>query len=199
MLPTGENGSFNGFALFLDMTGFTQLTQNLMQHGSEGLEILTETMNTVFTPIVSYIEQHHGFISIFAGDAFTALFPLAYCHSDEVYQAAIYFRNLFQHLQIETPWSAFPLQVKIGIGFGDIQWRIYPVQPYRMYSFSGTAIERSILAEKQSQPGQIMTLGLEETNEMQAVYGNMGKVNMKAQHFVPATILSRKMSGEFGR
>ncbi|MCD4818269.1 MAG: hypothetical protein K8S23_06225, partial [Candidatus Cloacimonetes bacterium] len=44
------NGTFKAATMFLDISGFTAMTQTLMKNGKEGAEILTEMINQVFTP-----------------------------------------------------------------------------------------------------------------------------------------------------
>ncbi len=37
-------GSFEAFTMFVDISGFTKLTETLMQHGKEGAEVLYCTL-----------------------------------------------------------------------------------------------------------------------------------------------------------
>ncbi|KKL22362.1 hypothetical protein LCGC14_2436180, partial [marine sediment metagenome] len=75
-LQKGESsGSMDATALFLDISGFTRLTESLMQHGKEGAEILSNIINRIFTLPIQTIYSNGGFITTFAGDAFTAIFP----------------------------------------------------------------------------------------------------------------------------
>ena len=46
--------SFDGAVLICDITGFTQLTEQLSKQGPSGVEQLTKCMNNYFTK-VSYI------------------------------------------------------------------------------------------------------------------------------------------------
>lgn len=72
------SGTFEAAALFVDISGFTSLTTKLMQHGRggrEGAEALVRTLRFHFDPLVAAVHEAGGFITGFAGDAFTALFP----------------------------------------------------------------------------------------------------------------------------
>jgi class 3 adenylate cyclase len=79
-----RNGNFQSIGLFVDISGFSKMTNDLMQLGQHGAEILANMMRETFTPLVNSVYTHHGFIATFAGDAFTALFPLG----DETQQIA---------------------------------------------------------------------------------------------------------------
>lgn len=69
-------GQFHAVGLFADISGFTGLTEALMRHGKVGAEVLAQTLTEVFDPLVRAIHAQGGEIVSFAGDAFTALFPL---------------------------------------------------------------------------------------------------------------------------
>lgn len=52
------------------------ITDALVAHGQHGVEALATLMRTVFEPLVQRVYEQGGLIVTFAGDAFTALFPL---------------------------------------------------------------------------------------------------------------------------
>ncbi|MEO0288271.1 MAG: tetratricopeptide repeat protein [candidate division WOR-3 bacterium] len=66
--------SFEGSVLFLDIKGFTSLTENLMKSGKSGAETLSKIINLFYNDIIDEIYSNGGFITTFAGDAFTAVF-----------------------------------------------------------------------------------------------------------------------------
>src|SRR5215510_3222717 len=70
------NGEFEAVSLFLDLSGFSSMTDTLMQHGQNGAEVLANLMHGVFDPLVENIFQHGGKIVSFAGDGIMALFPV---------------------------------------------------------------------------------------------------------------------------
>ncbi|MBN1137589.1 MAG: hypothetical protein JXM73_13460 [Anaerolineae bacterium] len=61
--------------MFVDISGFTSLTETLMQHRKDGAEVLSEALAAIFVPLVREVYARGGLIPLFAGDAFTALFP----------------------------------------------------------------------------------------------------------------------------
>ena len=46
--------SFDGAVLICDITGFTQLTEQLSKQGPSGVEQLTKCMNNYFTKVLCY-------------------------------------------------------------------------------------------------------------------------------------------------
>jgi hypothetical protein len=47
-----EHGNFDAFTLFIDLSGFTSLTETLMKQGKEGAEQLSAHLNGIFEPLV---------------------------------------------------------------------------------------------------------------------------------------------------
>lgn len=68
-------GRLQAYTMFVDLSGFTRLTEKLMQKGPEGAEELSYALNHIFQPTVSFVYEQGGFIPYFAGDSFTAIFP----------------------------------------------------------------------------------------------------------------------------
>ena len=48
-------GHFRAAALFVDISGFTALTETLMQHAKDGAEVLTDVLNDIFGPVVAEV------------------------------------------------------------------------------------------------------------------------------------------------
>ena len=69
------SGRLDAATLFVDVSGFSAMTSALMAHGQHGAEVLAQVMRAIFDPLVEAVYAHGGFITVFAGDAFTAVFP----------------------------------------------------------------------------------------------------------------------------
>ena len=65
-------GRFEAYTMFIDLSGFTAMTEALMREGNEGAEKLSRILNSIFNPLVHLVYHRGGFIPYFAGDAFTA-------------------------------------------------------------------------------------------------------------------------------
>ena len=62
--------------MFLDLSGFSTMTDVLMQHGQHGAEVLASLMHSVFDPLVESVTDYGGSIVGFAGDGVLALYPV---------------------------------------------------------------------------------------------------------------------------
>src|SRR5512145_1214721 len=70
------SGEFQAVSLFLDLSGFSTMTDTLMQHGQHGAEVLAGLMHGLFDPLVESIFDYGGKIVGFAGDGIMALYPI---------------------------------------------------------------------------------------------------------------------------
>jgi class 3 adenylate cyclase len=162
-----SGGRFDAVSLFADISGFSAATNALMQHGHSAAETMADIMGALFTPLVEYIHAQGGFITTFAGDAFTALFPLqgdpsAYLRALAA-TAAIQEYIIAHPVQV-TPYGRFPFAIKLGLGDGEVEWGILrpareaatPRAQNAAYFFSGPAIEAAAAAEHQAQSGNLI-------------------------------------------
>lgn len=146
-------GSFQGVSFFVDVSGFTSITNALMKKDKEGAEIMSDILNGIFDPAVNYIYSNRGFVSHFAGDAFVAIFPYDKNNRINVIKAslssALKIRNLFiEKGKYFTKFGFFELFVKIGISAGNIEWGIINNPKQNAYYFKGASIDGSADCEK---------------------------------------------------
>ncbi len=153
-------GGFDAATLFIDVTGFTRLTETLMQHGKDGAEALTDALNRVFNPLVGEVYARQGWIAAFVGDAFLALFP----HGDDpararrtaLETAAQILAFLRQQGTISTPYGDFSFSARIGLSDGPVQWRILGTNNHYTYYFDGAAITGCTYAESRAGVGEVV-------------------------------------------
>lgn len=138
-----SHGYFDAYTMFIDLSGFTPLTETLMERGNDGAEELSIILNKVFEPMVSLVYQKNGFIPYFAGDAFTAIFPKKEVrHPWEVILTAQALRDLYDEKESwETRYGAFDIQVKIGLACGAVEWGIVGAKDHNSFYFRGAAID----------------------------------------------------------
>ncbi|NBC28362.1 MAG: AAA family ATPase, partial [Spirochaetes bacterium] len=150
-----QHGTLEGPTLFLDISGFTQLTSALMQHGDDGAEVLSGIINTLFDPLITEIEEAGGFVATFAGDALTAVFPDK--EIDRVAHAARRMQRVFdeKHLQ-RTPAGEFAVEAKIGLGYGAIEWGTIHSSGSSTYYFRGAAVDEAAQAEQRCNRGEVL-------------------------------------------
>ncbi len=144
-----SHGYFSAYTMFIDLSGFTPLTESLMERGNEGAEELSIILNQVFEPMVSLVYRKHGFIPYFAGDAFTAIFPKKDVrHPWEIILTAQALRDLFDEKEVwETRYGTFDIRIKIGLACGKVEWGIVGDKAHKSFYFRGDAIDACAYSE----------------------------------------------------
>ncbi|MEZ4517844.1 MAG: AAA family ATPase [Chloroflexota bacterium] len=157
-------GTFAAASLYLDLSGFTGLTESLIEHGTDGVETLTTTVESLFAPLVESAFAYGGFVAGYAGDAFSALFP----HQEGESNSAAARRALAAAEAMQTSMDDLrdqnqaqgnhPLWAKIGLGLGNVEWGISASSDDNraIYYFKGQAITEAALAENEAHPGHIV-------------------------------------------
>lgn len=218
-------GSLTGNILNVDIKGITALTQALMSHSHTGVEVLTDTVNALFTPAIEAIESRGGFVSGFAGDAFTAVFPLVDEGLPEektgldVLSAALLIRNsVVSQGRQKTEFGEFELEVRIGVATGEVQWAILEAGTQAGYWFYGNGIQTAVQAQEFAQTNEVIVekglCHLPETatyTDLEAAAGfcrldqvfafseprPWNQTQLSAKAFVPEAILNQSTEGEF--
>ncbi|HNB50923.1 MAG TPA: tetratricopeptide repeat protein [Anaerolineales bacterium] len=162
MVARGQNyTTFEAVTLFLDFSGYTSLAEAIMRQGKHGAEELAGIVNDTFGPVITAIYAHGGYISGFAGDAFTAIFPvtpsaLPETQAHHACAAAWHIRHLFENRTVHTQAGEYPLAVKIGLALGLVECGILGDASHRAYYYRGPAIDACGQAEHFCQKGDIV-------------------------------------------
>lgn len=156
------HGEFPAIGMFLDLSGFSTMTDTLMQHGQHGAEVLANLMHSVFDPLVESIFQYHGKIVGFAGDGIMALYPI---EGDPVSTAKSALtsawhiqQRLVENSQRHTIYGTFQFTAKIGLTYGTVTWGILHSDDRKdaTYFFRGSAVDDSARAEQRAKAGEIL-------------------------------------------
>ncbi len=54
-------GEFDAAVMFIDIVGFTGMTEDLMKRGKEGAEVLSDIINRTFGPVINKVYKDNGF------------------------------------------------------------------------------------------------------------------------------------------
>ena len=149
------SGNFTAATMFIDISGFTKMTQDLMKNGKEGAEILSDIINEIYTPSIKSVYDYNGFITTFAGDAFTSVFP--YKDSKPIFavNAAHKIQEIFNKIgKQNTKFGKFELSVKIGLSYGNVSWGIIRSDKQNSYFFKGEAIDNCAKCEQKTSTGE---------------------------------------------
>ncbi|MBK9926946.1 MAG: adenylate/guanylate cyclase domain-containing protein [Anaerolineales bacterium] len=155
-------GEFPAVGMFLDLSGFSAMTDTLMQHGQHGAEVLAGLMHGVFDPLVESIFEYGGKIVSFAGDGIMALYPI---DADEktlalraLTSAWLIQQRMKEHPDRQTVYGKFTFSIKIGLSIGAVSWGILRAEDGKQatYYFRGTAVDGSADAEHRANAGEII-------------------------------------------
>jgi len=149
------HGELKAAAMFVDVSGFTSMTEKLMQQGKVGAEYIGDILNTTFSPVIEAVYRYGGFVTGFAGDAFTAMFPESNITSPLA--AATEIQRIFKsNPSHETPFGSFAVSAKIGLSYGTVLWGIPGTDYHRTFFFRGEAIDGCAAAEHHACSGDIV-------------------------------------------
>lgn len=219
------NGTLKAYTLFLDLSGFTPLTETLMGRGNSGAEELSIILNDIFGPLVHIVYARGGFVPYFAGDAFTAIFPqdgpeeeIRLCCLD----AALTARDYFE--QRASTFGSFRIGLRIGLSYGSIEWGIVG-RHQRAFYFRGNPIDASASCQEKAKDQDISLVfdqsfrerGLPEHLHAESIGGAFYSVpagfrlersmarpvsipplsESVAREFLPQSVVSYHQEGEF--
>ena len=220
------SGEFQAVSLFLDLSGFSTMTDTLMQHGQHGAEVLAGLMHGLFDPLVESIFDHGGKIIGFAGDGIMALYPIesdARSTALKALTSAHVIQKDFQERPTRhTVYGEFPILAKIGLGFGFVSWGILRSAggDQATYYFRGSAVDEAAEAEHHAKSGEILLtrnisdlLGEGVESEPHAAFQRFGRFCVEtppparvdfpsvdlsvARHFYPEDVIANDVRGEF--
>lgn len=108
----GQGVTTEATVLFLDIEGFTTLAESLPPAS------VVRTLNELFAAAAEPIEQHHGAINQFLGDALVATFNAPREHPDHAANAVAAARAIVALCAVRTFGDGRRLSVRIGINTG---------------------------------------------------------------------------------
>lgn len=202
-----HKGSFKAGVTFLDLSGFTALTEKLLKEGNAGAERLSAILNRIFGPLVAQAYQNGAFIPYFAGDAFFAIIPAQ--EGQKASDLAEATKSLGQELlaffgKNGRQFDEFTIQAKMGASFGKVNWGIVG-KDVKAYYFTGKAMLNAADLQNEVPVG---TMGL--TSRLKKMFGNHERLNGSKslglsehvdpkyyRHFLPDVLLKQQVTGEF--
>lgn len=135
-------GSLTAYVLLFDIADFTKIGTALQKEGKQGAEELSRFLEVVFGTPIELIEKYGGFVSVFAGDAFCAIFPDA--DADSIVSAANSISKHFNDNHIyEAVTGDIELKVRQTICFGLIEWKIFRNDLQNEYVFQGNIMQEA--------------------------------------------------------
>ncbi len=171
--PAGEpaGGMCRGVFVFVDVSGFTPLSEDLKSLGVAGAEQITAIINGLFSELVGALFEHGGTLLKFGGDALLGLFQ-AETEAELAdrallaIQAALAMQAVMQQdkfTAIKTPSGTQALQIKCGISSGSYFAAHIGTRPEpalgrngtMAYVTTGLTVNLAEQAEGHAHPGEI--------------------------------------------
>jgi class 3 adenylate cyclase/tetratricopeptide (TPR) repeat protein len=143
--------------VFIDISGFTSLTETLVKSGPSGLEALTQILNAYFGRIITLILSQGGDVVKFAGDALLALWPVtqeSMTLAQATLQAAHCTQGIQQFSQTYAAAGELALALRIGVGAGEVAIvHLGGVYQRWEYLITGDPLRQLKQAQAQAEPG----------------------------------------------
>ncbi len=161
----GREKRLEAAALFLDISGFSTMANELATDGPRGAEELNRLLLMTFTAMINAIHGAGGFVSHFHGDG------LMVCFEDDDGQGAFralacgqFMQNLmggaYSRMVANRPHNqttVFNLSMKIGVGYGRCLEIVVGERGEGMeYVLAGPAVDEAVAAEGHARAGQVI-------------------------------------------
>jgi tetratricopeptide (TPR) repeat protein/class 3 adenylate cyclase len=193
------------------MNGFTSMTEQLMEHGKAGAEILSQILGRILSRSIHEIYGRGGLIAQFEGDSIIAVFPEY--PPVAAYNAATSLMDYFKQNCIRrTRFGTWKVSASFALAHGSVEWGIAGRERLIHY-IRGDAISRAALLSKQGDAGQLLIDtsffeftgygSIEDFNHIprdrtEIIHQDLQRIQRKvASKFVPDLIISSKLTGEF--
>jgi class 3 adenylate cyclase/tetratricopeptide (TPR) repeat protein len=153
--PTTRWQELDATLVFVDISGFTRLSERLARAGNIGAEELTDTITACFTALLAIAYAEDGSLLKFGGDALLLLFT-GDEHPARAARAAVGMRRGLRELgKLET--SAGPVKLKMSIGLHSGTIHLFLVgTSHRELVITGPGATETVTMEGAASAGQIL-------------------------------------------
>ena len=138
--------------LFLDVSGFTSLTEQYSNDAHLGIDQLTRTLNSYFDNLVSEILLNRGDIYKFAGDAILALWTDEERGPEQALTCALNLQAKFGAYETDV---GVVLRLKVALAYGPAQALFVGNEEFKHYILTGNCVKDVNACEQLCEPGDI--------------------------------------------
>jgi class 3 adenylate cyclase/tetratricopeptide (TPR) repeat protein len=148
----------DGTVAFIDISGFTAMSERLSSLGKAGAEEVTEVMNATFAALLGVAYAQGGGLLKFGGDALLLLYE-GDEHSARAARAAFEMRRTLRAIgRPRTSAGAVQLKMHAGLHSGRFQFFLVG-ESHRELLISGPAATQTVEMEATSEAGEILVSG----------------------------------------
>jgi class 3 adenylate cyclase/predicted ATPase len=160
--PLADGERWDALVLFIDVAGFTPMSEAMTRSGAYGTEELTRILNGWFDTMVRLVSRYGGAVAEFAGDALTAVFRYDAAARPVTERRAVHCARSMQaemarFQTIVTRAGTFNLAMKAGLAAGPLLVTIMGDPAIRLgYVLAGPALDRATRAERHARSGEVV-------------------------------------------
>jgi class 3 adenylate cyclase/tetratricopeptide (TPR) repeat protein len=153
--PTATWRELDGTLAFVDISGFTAMSERLSSKGRAGAEEVTDVMNATFAALLGVAYAQGGGLLKFGGDALLLLYD-GVDHANRAARAAFEMRRTLRTIG-RPRTSAGPVELKMHAGLHSGRFQFFLVgESHRELLVTGPAATRTVEMEAISQAGEIL-------------------------------------------
>ena len=153
--PTEPVRTVEGSMLFVDVSGFTNLSERLARTGKEGAEELADTIGSCFTALLALAYEDGGGLIKFGGDALLLFFDGEH-HVERACRSAVRMRRCLREIgRLQTSGGKVTLRMSSGVHSGTFHFFVVGGS-HRELIVAGPAVSRTVEMEATAGPGEIV-------------------------------------------
>ena len=173
-LPKRGTGALEGTLAFVDVSGFTAMSERLAPLGARGAEEVTDVMSATFTRLLAVAYANGGGLVKFGGDALLLFFE-GESHAARACNAAHGMRRTLDQLgALDTSAGEVTLRMHVGIHTGTFDFFLAGAS-HRELIIAGPAAALTVAMEDAAEAGEIVvsaaTAALLHADELGAAKG----------------------------
>jgi adenylate cyclase 10 len=143
----------NSTLLFLDVSGFTSLTEQYSNDANLGIDQLTRTLNSYFGKLVCEILTHDGDIYKFAGDAILALWTNETTSPQQALKCALHLQQKYGAYETDV---GVILRLKVALAYGSVRALFVGTEEIKHYLLRGDCVKNVNICQQLCEPGDII-------------------------------------------
>src|SRR2546430_168513 len=152
--PQAKHRRVEGTLAFVDISGFTKMTERLARHGKVGAEEVNDVLDLCFTRLLDIAYDSAGSVLKWGGDAVLLLFD-GPGHAPRAARAAYGMRGALRQLgRLSTSAGFVSLRMSIGMHSGDFDFFLVG-NSHRELLVTGPAASATVAMEQLATAGQI--------------------------------------------
>ncbi len=141
--------------VFVDVSGFTRLSERLARRGRVGAEVLTDVISGCFSHLLTVAYAEGGGLLKFGGDALLILFS-GDDHTERACRAAVGMRARLRDVaQIDVPGGGVRLRMSVGVHRGEFLLFLVG-SSHRELVITGPAATETVTMESIADAGEIV-------------------------------------------